>query len=140
MRAACRHTTVVLLAASYLLATVGTWLHHSHDCPEADGIGQLAGSSCLCDGHRHNNAAGQGRGQLAEPSLIVSSSGRVEHLHDPDGCLLCRFSCIQKSVAFQPDLAIYEYQLPSSVALVLPAWRVAERLATPECRAPPRMA
>jgi hypothetical protein len=134
MRAAERRLTVGLLLASYLLATVGVSLHQAHECSGPPGLGGRP------LGSHHCAASPVARGVHACASPRVSDApgnACLEHRHDSEQCLLCRFSWIKKSVAYVPDLAAATDCLPERVAVTLPAWRVAEAAATPDSRAPP---
>lgn len=137
MQAVGRQSTVALvLLSSYLLATISVWLHsgHRHADPR-EGQPQLV-ISCggLC-GHQAVPSA-----RADEPQGGADRRARVECEHLSDECLLCRFSVIQKSVVLFPDVTTVVHGLPGSVAVLLPAWRVAELPTTPDSRAPPHLA
>jgi hypothetical protein len=137
-----RPLTVVLLLSSYLLATVGSFLHRGHVCSSLDGASGLlaacCGSSCSHDvlrrcGNIDRAPAGQQFGWC-------DGESRPAHHHQSDQCLLCRFLVLKKSVVCAPDPTTVTECFSEQVTVVLPTLRVVELLATPDCRAPPHLA
>jgi len=138
----CRQLTVVLLLSSYLLATVGSFLHRGHVCSSHRGTSDrmAVGCSSSCS-HQSPRRCGDGdRAQADQQFGWCGGEPCPTHRHQGDQCLLCRFLVIEKSVMFAPDLTTVTECLFQQVTAVLPTLRAVELLATPDCRAPPHMA
>jgi hypothetical protein len=142
MRTVYRQLTVVLLLSSYLLAAAGTWLHGGHEYSglhETDGV--LVTDCRSFHSHWDEPLSGDVHRACANhPFGWRDGDSHPEHRHQSDQCIVCRFLVIKKSVVFSPDLTTVTECLPQQVTVMLPALRVAELLATPDCRAPPHMA
>lgn len=139
MRTKYRQLTVVLLLSSYLLATVGSFLHRGHVCFGHGGTGDLAAAGCgACCDHGMHPRGGADDAAADRPRGWSGDEPRPTHRHQSDQCLLCRFLTLGKTVLFAPDLTAVTGCLSQRIVVALPALRAVDLVATPDSRAPPQ--
>ena len=133
MRPLQRHITAVLLLGSYLLASVGTWLHTGREWP-CSGVTRCRVSCADHAASWHDRSDGH---TAVQPQEVQRSDPSPSHGDHDDQCVICRFLIIKKSADIPPCLVVNSARYLQQVALTLPGYRVADLLTTPDSRAPP---
>ena len=164
MHTRMRHITSAILLASYLLAGATAWLHTAHQCGSdcrPNALVSVVTDHAACGSHHHGGEHShvQSPGSACDPTRPdptrpdpsrpdpsrsteqAESEGPVHApRHRHDDCTLCRFQLTKKLVEVVPTVTAFSTACSERIALELPRCRVAQLQATPDGRAPPKLA